>query len=81
MKRHALGIRTAQLNPSKPGALTLAQWLSAVLSMRGLSEAMQPKAAIELIHLTPETRRSSFAHQIWGIRRSRGTDRKYRDSD
>jgi hypothetical protein len=76
MKRQGLGFRTRQNNPANEGAQTLAQWVTAVLSMKGQSDAMEPAAAIEVIHATPPARRSTFARQIWRIRRERGTDNR-----
>lgn len=76
MKRAGLGIRTRQLNPAREGARTLAQWVTAVLSMKGESDAMDPAAAVEIIHATPPARRSAFAEEIWRIRRAHGTDRR-----
>ena len=71
MKRHGLGIRTRQFNPSPQGAQTLAQWVTAVLSMKG-EGPMEPEAAVEVIHATPSDMRSRFAQQIWQRRRARG---------
>lgn len=75
MKRHGLGIRTRQYNPAASGAGTLGQWITAVLSMKGESDAMEPSAAVEMIHATPAVRRSRFAKEIWRLRHERGTDR------
>jgi hypothetical protein len=76
MKRHGLGIRTRQFNPTRSsGARTLGQWVSAVLSIKGKSDAMEPSAAVEMIRATPAARRSRFAQEIWKARRERGTDR------
>jgi hypothetical protein len=75
LKRAGIGRRTRQFNPSTQGATTLAQWVTAVTSMRGESDAMDPAAAIEIIHATPPDVRSRFAKAIWRIRRQRGTDR------
>lgn len=74
-KRAGLGRRTRQFNPNAPGARTLSQWVTAVLSMKGESGAMEPAAAVKMIHATPPARRSAFAERIWRIRRERGTDR------
>jgi hypothetical protein len=76
LKHAGLGRRTRQYNPARQGARTLAQWVTAVLSMRGESDAMDPTSAIEIIHATPPERRSRFAQQIWRLRRQRGTDRR-----
>ncbi len=77
MARAGLGRRTRQANPQAQGAKSLGQWLTAVLSMKGESDAMDSAAAVEMIHATPPERRSEFAQQIWEIRRKRGTDRRY----
>jgi hypothetical protein len=75
LKAAGIGRRTRQLNPSAEGASTLAQWVTAVLAMKGQSDAMDPAAAIQIIHATPPDVRSRFAKAIWRIRRQRGTDR------
>jgi hypothetical protein len=76
MKRAGLGRKIRQFNPQSQGAKSLGQWLTAVLSMKGESDAMDTAAAVDMIRATPPERRSEFARRIWGIRRSRGTDRK-----
>lgn len=53
------------------GARTLKQWVTAVLSMKGMSDEMSVDGAVQLIHDTPPSRRSSFAEQIWNHRRER----------
>lgn len=75
MKQQGLGRRTAQFNPNVQGARTLGQWVTAVLSMKG-EGPMEPSAAVEVIQATPLERRSSFAQEIWRLRRERGTDRQ-----
>lgn len=75
MARASMGRRTRQLNPQAQGAKSLGQWLTAVLSMKGQSDAMDTAAAVEMIRATPPERRSEFAQKIWEIRRRRGTDR------
>lgn len=75
MARKGLGRRTHQYNPTRSsGAQTLAQWVTAVMSMKG-EGPMDPAAAVEMIHATPLDRRSEFASEIWQRRRARGTDR------
>lgn len=74
MARAGLGRRTRQFNPKAQGAKSLGQWLTAVLSMKGHSDAMDVGSAVEMIRATPPERRSEFADQIWRIRRQRGTD-------
>ena len=76
MKRAGLGRKVRQFNPQSQGAKSLGQWLTAVLSMKGESDAMDTAAAVDMIRATPPERRSEFAQRIWEIRRSRGTDRK-----
>jgi hypothetical protein len=69
--RHAgLGRRTRQYNPAG-GAQSLAQWVTAVLSMKGESDAMNVSDAVEMIRATPSERRSKFAKEIWSNRRHR----------
>ena len=75
LRRAGLGRLTRQYNPSDPGARSLAQWLTAVLSMRGESDAMPVAAAVEMIRATPPARRSEFAREIWALRRQHGTDK------
>ncbi|MGH6878113.1 MAG: hypothetical protein ACREHV_12185 [Rhizomicrobium sp.] len=76
MNRAGIGRRTRQFNPNGEGARTLSQWLTAVLSMKGQSDAMDQAAAVEMIRATTPARRSTFAEQIWRIRREHGTDRR-----
>src|SRR5260370_35039191 len=54
---------------TREGAESLGQWLMAVQSMRGESDAMSVDAAVALIRATPPDRRSEFAQQIWARRR------------
>lgn len=70
-----IGRRTRQYNPSE-GAKSLGQWLTAVMSMKGESDAMSVPAAVELIRATPPATRSEFAREIWERRRERGTERR-----
>jgi hypothetical protein len=65
MKRHGLGRRTKQYNPRGEGAQTLAQWMAAVMSMKGESDQMSVSDAVEMIHATPASDRSHFAREIW----------------
>lgn len=73
MKRAGIGRRTRQYNPRDEGAQTLAQWMAAVMSMKGESDQMPVDAAVELIHSTPASDRSRFAREIWRLRREHGT--------
>lgn len=47
----------------------MAQWVSAVLSAKGESDAIPKADAIEIIHATPASDRSKFAREIWRKRR------------
>lgn len=76
LKRAGLGRRTRQFNPNPQGARTLAQWVTAVMSMKGESDAMDQASAIDVIRATPADRRSEFATEIWRRRRAHGIDRK-----
>ena len=73
--RAGIGRRTHQYNPADhEGARTLAQWVTAVTSLRG-GGPMELQGAIDLIRDTPPARRSSFASEIWRLRRQHGTDK------
>jgi len=74
-KRLGLGRRTRQFNPLAEGAQNLAQWLMAVLSMKGESNQMSVPEAVAMTRATPPEDRSAFASEIWRRRRDRGTDR------
>jgi len=73
MKRAGIGRRTRQYNPGGEGAQTLAQWMAAVMSMKGESDQMSVSEAVEMIHATPASARSHFAREIWRLRRQHGT--------
>jgi hypothetical protein len=73
MKSLGIGRRTKQYNPATGGARSLAQWLAAVMSMKGESDQMPVDAAVGMIHATPAEDRSHFAREIWRLRRERGT--------
>jgi hypothetical protein len=75
LRRAGIGRLTRQYNPASQGARSLAQWLTAVMSMRGESDAMAVDAAVAMIRATPPARRSEFASEIWSKRRERGTDK------
>jgi len=75
MKRAGLGRRTHQYNPPSDGAVSLAQWVLAVMSAKGESDAMSVRAAVSMIHATPKSKRQEFARSIWQRRRDRGTDK------
>lgn len=83
--RLGLGRRTRQFNAGKRrrrpaaatdrGAQSYGQWLYAVMSAKGESDAMTVPQAVEMIRATPEFRRTQFAYEIWSRRRERGTDK------
>lgn len=79
LRNAGLGRRTRQFNPSAGGAKSLGQWVTAVMSMRGESDAMSVSDAVDMIRATPPDARSRYASEIWSRRRKRGTDRKGSD--
>jgi hypothetical protein len=76
MKRHGVGRRTKQYNPKGEGARTVAQWMAAVMSMKGESDQMPVDEAVAVIHATPSEDRSAFAREVWSLRRQHGTARR-----
>lgn len=74
MKRHGVGVRTRQYNAPKHGAENLGQWMAAVMSMKGQSDQMTVRQAVDMIHKTPPEDRSYFAREIWRLRKQHGTD-------
>jgi hypothetical protein len=46
--------------------------------MKGESDAMEPTAAVAIIHATSPEQRSRFARRIWELRREHVTDRRPR---
>lgn len=77
--RLGIGRRTRQFNPraKAAGADNLAQWVMAVLSIKGHGP-LPVKEAVEIIRATPPADRSVYASEIWRRRRARGTDRRPR---
>lgn len=71
-KANGKGKRVSQMNPE--GAKTMAQWVSAVLSMKGESDAIPKNEAIEIIRATPASARSKFADEIWRRRGRRNPE-------
>lgn len=73
-KQNGMGRRTRQYNPAKltEGAKTMPQWVTAVMVMRGKSNVMNLEDAVQMIHDTPETRRSKFAKIIYETAKRRG---------
>jgi hypothetical protein len=74
-----LGRKTRQYNPQSEGATSLGQWMTAVTSMKGESDAMTVSAAVDMVHATPPEKRSQFAKEIWSRRRKHGTDKRGSD--
>ncbi len=72
-KHLGMGRRTRQFNPGE-GAKSHGQWLTAVMSMKGESDAMTVPAAVLMIRATPPAKRSEFGKEIWRIRQKRKTD-------
>lgn len=72
LRKAGIGRLTKQYNPTGEGAKTLAQWLTAVMSMKGESEAMPVESAVAMIRATSPGKRSEFASQIWERRRQHG---------
>ena len=71
LRKAGIGRLTVQYNPAD-GAKSVGQWLTAVLSMKGESDAMTVPAAVAMIRATSAAQRSRFASEIWDRRRSRG---------
>jgi hypothetical protein len=71
LRAAGIGRLTRQFNPDAKGATSLAAWLSAVMSMKGESDAMSVPAAVALIRATSPEDRSDFAQQVWTLRRQR----------
>jgi hypothetical protein len=71
LRKAGRGRATRQYNPPG-GATSLAQYLTAIMSMKGLSSGMSVPAAVEMIHETSHAKRSQFANEIWEKRRARG---------
>ena len=53
----------------------MGQWILAVQSMKGESDAMTVRDAVQMVKKTPAARRSDFGYQIWERRRQHGTDK------
>jgi hypothetical protein len=71
MAKTGQGRRTVQYNPAHKGALTLGEYMQAVLQhTRGAHDA-----AGKIIHETPKSRRREFASEIWARREAHGTAR------
>lgn len=68
-KRAGRGRRTRQFNPE--GAKTLAEWMAAVMSVKGESDQMSLNKAVETIRATSPGMRSGFARDIWKRRHAR----------
>jgi hypothetical protein len=70
--RLGIGRKTRQLNPkhTEAGARNLAQWVMAVLSIKGQGP-LNVQEAVSMIRATPAEDRSSYASEIWRRRRAR----------
>lgn len=74
LRRAGIGRLTVQNNPASQGAKSLAQWLTAVTSMKGENDAMTVGDAVAMIRATPPEDRSRFAREIWTRRRRNAQD-------
>lgn len=76
--RLGIGRKTQQFNPrartaaKSAGAANLAQWLMAVMSIKGQGP-WDVQEAVRVIRATPPADRSAYAAEIWRRRRARGT--------
>jgi len=70
--RLGIGRRTRQYNPRSGGAHNLAQWLMAVMSIKG-EGPWTVQQGVDMIRATPPADRSAYAAEIWRRRRARGT--------
>ena len=78
--RARLGRRTRQFNPKAQagqGASNLAQWVMAVLSIKGHGP-WTIQEGVETIRATPASDRSVYAREIWRRRRAYGTPARRR---
>jgi hypothetical protein len=78
-----IGRRTRQFNPkagrkrgNPGGAQNLAQWLNAVMALKGQGGTISLPAAVAMVQETPHSKRSEFARESWDRRRAHGTDRR-----
>ena len=71
MRNAGVGRLTHQYNPAG-GAKSVGQWLTAVTSMKGESDAMTVPDAVAMIHATSAAKRSEYARDIWSLRKGRG---------
>jgi len=69
-----LNFRQGSLFNPAGGARSLAQWVTAVTSMRG-SGPIKLADAVEIVRATSPAQRSEFAREIWRLRRAHGTDK------
>lgn len=74
LRRAGLGRPTRQYNPGNVGgAETLGAWMNAITSMKQQGGTMTVADAVAVIRATPPEQRSTFAKEIWALRRRRGT--------
>ncbi len=81
MRAAGLGRLTHQYNPAGQGAKSVKQWITAVMSMKGLSSEMPVSEAVELVHNTSAKKRSEYARQIWDMRRGKRNPRTKQNSE
>jgi len=76
MRAAGVGRKTHQYNPVD-GAKSVAQWVTAVMSMKGESDAMPVSEAVEIIRATPQRKRSEYAREIWSRRRKHNSAERH----
>lgn len=79
LRAAGMGRKTRQMHPAG-GATSVGQWLTAVMSMKGQSDAMTVPAAVAMIRATSAAKRSEFASEIWSKRHERARYRNPRGS-
>jgi len=72
LNRAGMGRLTHQFNPRKKRTgITFGQYTTAVQVLRGESDAMPVNEAVEIVRAVPAYRRSSFAKDVWRLRKER----------
>lgn len=71
LRAAGLGRKTRQYNPKGKGAKSVSQWALALMSMRGQSDAMSVKDALDMVYSTPPEKRSDYNRQLWRTRKQR----------
>ncbi len=77
------GRLTSQTNPGGykgGGAKSMEQYVLALLSMKGQSDAFSHGDAVEMLHDTSAAKRSKYAKEIWAKRSGGGRERARQES-